>query len=483
MSVDFDLSGGSVPPVVPPPAHFQPVIPPQATVEEELPEPLPRLKIAWVILLLMFAVLIAGSIGGTKGSSSDKKEPLSEFATKERSIELKVAIRSLAPKSDAKEKAAYSEDIDDLLKDSKVNSEAQKLRVALRVEDREKPFADDLKNLLKSKSDKLQAFAKLYGEEKLDVKTQDSLLSKLGTKSVSERLARVQILEKRGDKQTRNKLFPSEKATGAMLFAILFLGGLSLGIFIWIAYAKMRSEGQWRPLGHVFDKVDSGRADRLALGTAFMIGSFILGSFLSYAPGISKIPGHEIAPVVTVFGTILLIFKFPIAGFRITPQSMGFTTKGIGEQISWGLGAAIANVPVALIMLLFVQLLGNILPGGGHPEADKIISGATPIMIVKILFMASVFAPIWEEIAFRGFLFPAISRVTNKPLVGALLSSFLFAAIHPQGALGVLPLGAIAMMLCAVSYQRRTMISGIVFHAVNNAVLLLLTMTMGKYFN
>lgn len=65
---------------------------------------------------------------------------------------------------------------------------------------------------------------------------------------------------------------------------------------------------------------------------------------------------------------------------------------------------------------------------------------------VKLLwfFVLGVVAPIWEEVMFRGFLLPSLSR-TLSPTKGIILTSLLFSLVHftKEGFLPLMILGAI----------------------------------------
>ena len=66
----------------------------------------------------------------------------------------------------------------------------------------------------------------------------------------------------------------------------------------------------------------------------------------------------------------------------------------------------------------------------------------------------------------------------KKPLYGALLSSFIFASIHPQGLLGIPVLMVVALMLCAVSYQTKSLVSNIMLHALHNGATLVAALVL-----
>jgi membrane protease YdiL (CAAX protease family) len=63
-------------------------------------------------------------------------------------------------------------------------------------------------------------------------------------------------------------------------------------------------------------------------------------------------------------------------------------------------------------------------------------------------------------------------------LVAALVSSFIFAVIHPQGVLFVPALGGLAVGFCLYREVRGSLIAPMVAHGINNAVTLALGVTL-----
>jgi membrane protease YdiL (CAAX protease family) len=57
----------------------------------------------------------------------------------------------------------------------------------------------------------------------------------------------------------------------------------------------------------------------------------------------------------------------------------------------------------------------------------------------------------------------------------------MFAGIHPQGFIGILPLTTIAMMCCGLTYQTKSLVPGMILHAVNNFSIMVITIVMGNY--
>jgi membrane protease YdiL (CAAX protease family) len=87
---------------------------------------------------------------------------------------------------------------------------------------------------------------------------------------------------------------------------------------------------------------------------------------------------------------------------------------------------------------------------------------------------------------FRGVLYRHLREASARLgfvgsfLASAVLVSFIFAVIHPQGVLAVPGLAALALAFTLVREWRGTLIPGMVAHAVNNGVLMLLVLlTLG----
>jgi membrane protease YdiL (CAAX protease family) len=84
--------------------------------------------------------------------------------------------------------------------------------------------------------------------------------------------------------------------------------------------------------------------------------------------------------------------------------------------------------------------------------------------------------PITEEIMFRGVLYRHLREVFGRwgwlvsLFLSLLISSLLFAVIHPQGALGVPVLAAVAIVLALLREWRASLIAPIVTHMIVNGV-------------
>jgi membrane protease YdiL (CAAX protease family) len=107
-----------------------------------------------------------------------------------------------------------------------------------------------------------------------------------------------------------------------------------------------------------------------------------------------------------------------------------------------------------------------------HPAIEIISQNKDTVVVLGLILVASITAPFWEEVAFRGTLLPALSTGLKSPVWGVLLTSFLFAAIHPQGIPAWPPLMVVAAMASILTYQTGSLVPALVLHATHNFVLM-----------
>jgi membrane protease YdiL (CAAX protease family) len=190
------------------------------------------------------------------------------------------------------------------------------------------------------------------------------------------------------------------------------------------------------------------------------------------------------------------------------PVLRGIPWRQVRSDIGWtfgrrpwlepflGLGGYLMALPLLLIALVAILMLTQLrdLIGLGPEEFGPSNNPAHPIIIwvsrsgwwiwLEVLFVASIVAPIVEETMFRGILYRHLRESTShyRPVLSVLLSavlvSFLFAIIHPQGVLGVPSLMALALAFSFLREWRGTLIPPMIAHGINNAVATVLLFVM-----
>lgn len=119
-------------------------------------------------------------------------------------------------------------------------------------------------------------------------------------------------------------------------------------------------------------------------------------------------------------------------------------------------------VPYSLVMHAF----------GVHPEQAAhpvvpILLKASNTQTLLILIFGVLVAPAVEEIMFRGCLYGWL-RSFCPPVAAIFISAVIFAVVHPQGPVGVVPLSVIGISLGFLREWRGSLVSCFIAHACVN---------------
>jgi membrane protease YdiL (CAAX protease family) len=142
---------------------------------------------------------------------------------------------------------------------------------------------------------------------------------------------------------------------------------------------------------------------------------------------------------------------------------------------------AIASIGVFLTLLLtiiagWIEGTAGPLGSGGStvaPEPHPIVGWmyeGTFWTRIACLALASGFAPLFEEIFFRGALYRYF-RGKFRFLSSAVFAGIIFAALHPQGFYAIPALASIGVGLSLLREWRDSLIAPMTAHAINNGVL------------
>ncbi len=133
----------------------------------------------------------------------------------------------------------------------------------------------------------------------------------------------------------------------------------------------------------------------------------------------------------------------------------------------WGIGGYLIALPLMLGVSLLNQQIWHG-QGGNNPILQLVLEERDPVALGMFLFTAAVAAPIFEEILFRGFLLPSLTRYL--PTWGAIgLSSLIFSVAHLSFS-EVLPLTVLGAILGFVYAKSRNLASSILLHSTWNSV-------------
>jgi membrane protease YdiL (CAAX protease family) len=207
---------------------------------------------------------------------------------------------------------------------------------------------------------------------------------------------------------------------------------------------------------------------RPPVAVAVVVLGLIAGQAAAFAV-IAAAGGRDASDEATALGLVLadvivlgIIVAFAARGAeRLSPATLGVRRTRFWPAVGW---TAAMWVAISALSALWFLLIGP--PSAAGEEAPT----GTLAMLLMLLGVA-ITAPIVEELAFRGYLFPAVTR-WRGPWVAAILTALLFGSAHiassPVEALPVLALFGFAA--CLLFWFTGSLLPCVGLHALNNAI-------------
>ena len=179
------------------------------------------------------------------------------------------------------------------------------------------------------------------------------------------------------------------------------------------------------------------------------------------------VPSQALAYLVSI-GLSALVFR---RLWRIP-----FST-GIQWNLPTALRRSLTLVPLGIAVGFFIQWSSNFLPIPKDLPIDQMFQTSSSAWLIAIFGVT--LAPAFEEIAFRGFLYPALTRWTTKVfspriavLFAAILTSLPFALLHGQQLAfswaPLLLLFSVSMILCYIRTCTDSVAASTLVHAAYN---------------
>jgi len=215
----------------------------------------------------------------------------------------------------------------------------------------------------------------------------------------------------------------------------------------------------------------------LWIATFWFVGSWIV-PFLAHAAGFSK---ETLTHRGQALYSLLTDITEGLAGIAILHQCLGrfrplppgwfeFNLKG-----RWLLDVALGCLLFPLVNLLShinISLVPTSLgPVVGVSSVEQSIVARDPVAMALYAVVVTVCAPIWEEIVFRGFLLPSLTRY--MPLPWSILASAAAFALAHFNAQRVMPLIFLGVVMGGVFARSRNLLASMVLHSLWNGFVFL----------
>jgi membrane protease YdiL (CAAX protease family) len=179
--------------------------------------------------------------------------------------------------------------------------------------------------------------------------------------------------------------------------------------------------------------------------------------------------------VLVALGALLVLY-FSIKRFFPLPDSW-FSFRFQNKWFLWGLGGYCAALPIVVLVSLINQQLwqGR---GGSNPLLQQALESQDSVALGIFYLTAAIAAPFFEEVLFRGFLLPSLTRYL--PVWGAILTSSLLFALAHLSLSEILPLTALGIVLGVVYTRSRSLLAPMLLHSLWNSGTLLSLFILGS---
>jgi uncharacterized protein len=217
----------------------------------------------------------------------------------------------------------------------------------------------------------------------------------------------------------------------------------------------------------------------------FLMGQIIIPQLFSLLPIPRPAPNVRIQALYVLSSYLLVaigaigVLYISLKPFIPLPEGW-FRISFKGKWFAWGLGGYCIALPVVVIVSLINQQIWQG-QGGSNPLLEIALKSRDSVGIAIFFFTAGIAAPVFEEILFRGFLLPSLTRYLPG-WTAIVTSSFIFAAAHLSLS-EIIPLTALGSILGFVYSRERNLLAPILLHSLWNTGTLLSLVIVGSSIN
>jgi membrane protease YdiL (CAAX protease family) len=175
-------------------------------------------------------------------------------------------------------------------------------------------------------------------------------------------------------------------------------------------------------------------------------------------------------------GTGLLVLYLSIRPYFPFPEDW-FRLKGKRNWLVWGVGGYLVALPLMLGVSLVNQQIWQG-QGGSNPLLQTVLEEGDGVALALFFVTAAIAAPVFEELLFRGFLLPSLTKYVS-PWAAIGFSALLFAVAHLSLS-EVLPLAMLGGVLGYIYTQSRSLLAPMLLHSLWNSVTMLGLLILGS---
>jgi membrane protease YdiL (CAAX protease family) len=266
---------------------------------------------------------------------------------------------------------------------------------------------------------------------------------------------------------------------GSLVLMVGAVGALVVGCGLagWALSHFARGRGRWR-----FDSVE--RPVVAATGGSIWLEAFaVYLGFMVLGGAAADVLPASWAPWPQAFGFLggagFGLWWPAFRGLARAERRAGFgwsRGRGVAREMGAGVVGYCAGLPIiAFGVGLTMALTLAVKADASHP-LNHLTGVATPVLVF-LGFLAAVWAPVVEELFFRGAFYAAWRQRFGR-WVSGLATGVIFAAVHPQGWTAIPALGAVGLVFALLREWRGSIIAPVTAHALNNGSLFIMMLVV-----
>ena len=182
-----------------------------------------------------------------------------------------------------------------------------------------------------------------------------------------------------------------------------------------------------------------------------------------------------------VFENLIYLFVFVSTVVLAWPMLKEDLMKLRKKKLKFAMGVGKRYIQMYLVMLV-TNMLVMIVSGIESSANQQEVLNQMALHPVQIMLISSVFAPVCEEIVFRGVIFKKLDRESGF-IAASLVSAVLFGLLHVYVSLlrgnwldlvFIVVYGSMGWVLCRAVQDHDSIYSSILVHSLNNFLACLL---------
>ncbi|WP_354699590.1 hypothetical protein DSM112329_05310 [Paraconexibacter sp. AEG42_29] len=210
----------------------------------------------------------------------------------------------------------------------------------------------------------------------------------------------------------------------------------------------------------------------IAIIPAALLGSLAAGLVIGIIAAIFGADLDDVPPSVSITATYAqdIVFVVAVVLFAslrkpVFAWQFGLRSTRLKPAIGW---TALAFLAIFVFSLAWGVITGNT-KAEKLPESLGVEESTAALVATAVL--VTIFAPIAEEILFRGYVFPAL-RNWKGTWPAVALTGLLFGLLHVASSplYALAPLSVFGALLCLLYLRTRSLYPCIALHALNNCV-------------